>query len=347
MKISKELVTGFITIAAIALLITGVNFLKGHSFFGGDQIYYAYFPNSGGVTPATSVYINGVDVGKVLEVTNRPNSKDTSKMVKIKFNIQDDALKLSKGTVIEAGGIDMFNKGLTIRMNTDPLAGYYSSGATLNGVITVDITSQIKAYADPITQKLQGVMVSVDKMVEGVSSFWDTTATSELEASMKEIQIAIRKFGNAANEIEGLLMDERLRLSRIMGNVEAITVNLKKSNDSVRAIVGNVKRITDDLVTADFKSVIGNAKTTLAEINKVLESANKGEGTLGKLLSDESLYNGLVKTNEELQNLVNDLQVHPERYIHFSVFGAKTKGVPLTNIEEQKLRKVLDSIAYP
>jgi phospholipid/cholesterol/gamma-HCH transport system substrate-binding protein len=41
---------------------------------------------------------------------------------------------------------------------------------------------------------------------------------------------------------------------------------------------------------------------------------------------------------------VNDLQLHPERYIHFSVLGAKTKGVPLTAIEEKKLRQLIDSI---
>jgi phospholipid/cholesterol/gamma-HCH transport system substrate-binding protein len=52
----------------------------------------------------------------------------------------------------------------------------------------------------------------------------------------------------------------------------------------------------------------------------------------------------LNKTNAELQNLVNDIQLHPERYIHISVFGAKTKGVPLTGSEEKKLRKILDTI---
>ena len=68
MKISREIITGIITIAAIGFLVAGVNFLKGNSFFGGDQIYYSYCPSSGGVTQATSVFINGVDVGKVLEV---------------------------------------------------------------------------------------------------------------------------------------------------------------------------------------------------------------------------------------------------------------------------------------
>lgn len=339
----KEIITGLATIAAIALLISGVNFLKGNSFFGGDQFYYAYFANSAGVTPATSVYVNGVDVGKVLEV-NLTNSKDSLKQVLIKFNITDDNLKIVKGSTIEAGGIDMFTKGLTIKMNPDLAAGYYEEGSRIQGIITVDMISQVKAYADPLTQKVQAMMSSIDKMVTGITAFWDTSATSQIEESMYEVKIAIRKFGNAANEIESMLVDEKIRFSRIMSNVESITANIKKSNDTVKAIVGNVKHITDDLVTADFKQAIGNATQTLATMNATLTAANNGEGTLGKLLGDDELYKQLIQTNKDLQNLVNDLTVHPERYIHFSVIGSKTKGVPLTNKEEKKLKKFLDTL---
>ncbi|MDG1742236.1 MAG: MlaD family protein [Crocinitomicaceae bacterium] len=340
MKISREIITGIITIAAIGFLVAGVNFLKGNSFFGGDQIYYSYFPSSGGVTPATSVYINGVDVGKVLEVENLPNSKDSLKAVKITFNISDETLKLAKGTEIEAGGIDFFAKGLTIHMGEGP--EFFASGSTIDGFVSVDMTTQVQNYADPINQKLQKALLSIDGMVNGISAFWDTTASSELESSMKEVRKAIRKFGKAADQIEGLLVDERIRLSRIMGNVEAITLNLKKSNDSVKAIVGNVKRVTDDLVTADFTGTIENAKYTLEKFNTILDAASAGDGTLGKLINDDRLYIELLESSNSLQNLVNDLTVHPERYIHFSVFGVKTKGVPITVDEEKKLKRLLN-----
>lgn len=343
MKISKEVITGFITVAAIALLVAGVNFLKGNSFFGGDEVYYAYFSNSGQLAPSSPVTLNGVTVGRVLSVENVPDA-NPDRVVKISFNIQDEDIKIPVGSVVEIGSLDLFSKGILLQFSSDITKGYHKTGDELPGVVASDMMAQVKSYADPISQKLQAMMSSVDKVVNSVSAFWDTTATSELEGSLKEVKIAIKKFGNAANEIEGLIVDERQKLGRILSNVEAITINLKKSNDSVKAIVGNVKRITDDLVTSDFKGVISNAKNTLASINDVLSQAKTGEGTLGKLLGDDALYNELVKTNQELQNLVNDLQLHPERYIHFSVLGAKTKGVPLTSKEEQKLRKLLDSI---
>ena len=343
MKISKEVITGFITVAAIGLLVAGVNFLKGNSFFGGDEVYYAYFCNSGQLASSSPVTLHGVTIGRVLTVENVPGG-DPDRLVKISFNIQDEEIKIPKGSTVEIGSLDLFSKGIMLQFSSDISKGYYKTGDELPGVVASDMMAQVKSYADPISQKLQAMMSSVDKVVNNVSAFWDTTATSEIEGSLKEVKIAIKKFGNAANEIEGLIVDERQKLSRILSNVEQITVNLKKSNDNVKDIVGNVKQITDDLVTSDFKGVIANAKTTLASINSVLEQAKTGEGTLGKLLGDETLYNELVNTNQELQNLVNDLQLHPERYIHFSVFGSKTKGVPITSKEEKKLRNLLDSL---
>ncbi len=343
MKISKEIKTGVITIAAIGLLVAGINFLKGNSFFGGDEVYYAYFPNSGGVPVAGSVMVNGVVVGKVVKI-DLTNSKDSLKKVLITFNIQENDFKIPIGSKLEAGSIDLFNKGLILKINSDITHGFYKPGDKMQGFVTVDITTQVKAYADPLVQKVQTALSSIDKMVNSLSAFWDTTATSEIKGSLKELQIAIHKLGNVAGQVESLVGEEKVKFGRIMSNVESISLNLKKSNDEITAVIGNTRKITDDLVTADFKSVIGNASTTLKSLNGVLDKAQKGEGTLGKLIGDEKLYDELVNTNKELQNLVNDLQLHPERYIHFSLLGAKTKGVPLTSREEKRLRQLLDSV---
>lgn len=80
------------------------------------------------------------------------------------------------------------------------------------------------------------------------------------------------------------------------------------------------------------------------KINAVLEEVENGTGTMSKLLYDEALYTELVASNKKLQDLVEDLTLHPERYIHFSLLGSKTKGTTLSPKEERKLRKVLDSI---
>lgn len=343
MKYSKEIKAGIIAIISIAVLVAGVNFLKGNSFFGGDDKYFAFFPNSGQLMVSSNVTLNGVVVGKVMDVTYVPeNSAD--KRVKITFSIQNSDVKLPKGTIVEIGSLDLLTKGILIQVPAEISNGNYKPGETLPGRLSVDMMSQVKSYADPISQRLQAMMSSIDKMVVSLSAFWDETATSEIEGSLKQVKITIQKLGNVAQELEGFVAEEKVHFGHIMNNVESITTNLKKSNDQITAIIGNTKKISDDLVTADFKAVILNAETTLKKLNNVLAEVESGKGTVGKLLHDEKLYSELVETNNELQNLASDLQLHPERYIHFSVFGARTKGVPLTGPEEKKLRKILDTI---
>jgi phospholipid/cholesterol/gamma-HCH transport system substrate-binding protein len=343
LKFSKEIKAALIAILAIVILIAGVNFLKGNSFFGGDDVYTAYFPNSGQLMVSSNVTLNGVEIGKVLSIESNP-SGDSLHRVKLSFNIHNPDIRLPKGTVVEIGALDFFSKALIVHL---PLAGngqFYKVGSTIPGRLSVDMVSQVKAYADPISQKLQTMMLSIDKMVGSLSSFWDTTATSELEGSLKQVKLTIKKLGRVADELQGFVAAERAQFGKIMDNVEAITLNLKRSNDQITGIIGNTRKITDDLVTADFKGTILDAQTTLKKFNMVLAEVEKGQGTLGKLIHDEKLYTELVNTNNDLQNLVTDLQAHPERYVHLSLIGGKSKGLQLSKKNEDKLQKMLDSL---
>ena len=344
MKISKEIVTGIIAILAIGLLVAGINFLKGNSFFGGDEVYYTYLPNSGGIAVASSVMVNGVAVGKVTDI-ELTNEKDSLKKVLVTFNIQEKGFKIPKGSTIEAGALDLFNKGLILSLNPDISKGFHAPGDYLQGIVTIDITTQVKAYADPLVKKVQGAISSIDNMVTSLTAFWDTTATSEIEGSLGELKLAIHNLGLVADQVQGMVVEEKDKFSRIVSNVESITANIRKSNDAVNEIVGNAKKFSDELVTVNFKKIINEATATISSLNGVIQKANSPDGSIGMLLNDTKLYDNLVETNNELQMLVNDLRLHPERYIHISLLGTKTKGVPLTEQEEKRLRQLLDTTA--
>ncbi|MBI2257438.1 MAG: hypothetical protein HYU67_00890 [Flavobacteriia bacterium] len=343
MRFSKEIKIGVISIISLALLMLGVNFLKGNSFFGGDDVYYGFFPNSGGVAAACSVVLNGVPVGKVLRVEYVPENPP-DQLVKITFNLQAENLKITKGSVLKVGAVDLFNKGIILTLGTDSKKGYYKPGDDIVGISAQDMLEQVQAYADPLVQNFQAVMIKIDKVLSSFSSFWDNSATSELEGSLREVKEAISRFGSVAYELELLVQNEKTQIDRIFNNLESITQNLKMSNDKISTILGNAQKITDDLVTSEFKSVIQNANKTINMVNTLLTDANNGKGSLGMLLKDDKLVKELEKTNKDVQNLVKDIELHPERYIHISLLGAKSKGVHLNESDEKKLRKVLDSI---
>ena len=86
--------------------------------------------------------------------------------------------------------------------------------------------------------------------------------------------------------------------------------------------------MTDSLAKAQIKDAIDNADKSLKELNILLAGINKGQGTLGKLAKNDSLYVNLNKSSEDLDKLLKDLRINPKRYIHFSVFGKKDKNKP-------------------
>lgn len=345
MKVSKEFKIGLAVVISTALLILGVNYLKGNSFFGGDDVYYGYFPTSGSLMPSSSVKLNGVEVGKVLDVKlMSPNAyTDPNKRVLVKFSIQTNDLHIARGSLLRIipGVLDT---EMQLEQNYIAEEGYHNIGDTLDGTVSQELTEQIETQLLPVKVKLEDMMTSIDNIVNSISVFWDTSAAYTLDQGLNEVKIAIAKFGNVADNIDDLVISEKQKLSRIFTNVEDITENFRETNMELKKAVGNVAEITDSLLTADLKETIAEATATLRNLNVVLEDVAEGNGTLGKLLYDEQLYDELNMTNERLQNLVEDIKLHPERYIHFSVFGGKTKGVPLTKSEEKKLKEILDTI---
>ena len=60
-------------------------------------------------------------------------------------------------------------------------------------------------------------------------------------------------------------------------------------------------------------------------MHEILDKINKGEGTMGMLVNNDSLYRRLTKSSEDLDKLLIDMKENPKRYVHFSLFGKKAK----------------------
>lgn len=344
MKVSNEFKTGLVVILTILLLIFGVNYLKGNSFFGGDDIYFAYFPSSGSLAPSSSVTLNGVEIGKVLSVklVNPNEYVDPKKRILVKFSVQNPELKLAVGSEIEIlPGV--LSTGIQIQQNFVADKGYFDLGDTMQGTVSQDLANQLETELLPLKHKMENLMVSVDNIVGSINNFWDTSAAFTMDQSLNEARIAISRFGRVAYNLDNLIDSEKSKISSIFSKIESIAESFKETDLQIKKVVGNVAEISDTILSLELKQAFAEAKTTMVNINSLLEASSRGEGTLGKLLNDEQLYNELNETNQKMQDLVEDIKLHPERYIHFSVFGAKSKGVPLNKTEEKKLKEILEN----
>jgi phospholipid/cholesterol/gamma-HCH transport system substrate-binding protein len=87
--------------------------------------------------------------------------------------------------------------------------------------------------------------------------------------------------------------------------------------------------VSRDISSAEIGNTIKQLETASVNLNQILNGIKEGKGSLGMLTKDETLYKNLSSTSNSLNILLQDLRLHPKRYVQVSVFGKKDKTSPL------------------
>lgn len=325
MKVSKEFKVGLLVILGLLLLFVGVNFLKGSSLFGEDRVFYTKFDNSQGLQVSNEVQLNGLKVGQVRSVDLHPNNPG---IILVKFSIDNTELQIPTGSGVELISSDILGtKALQLNLFTEPqkLMAYHESGDTLAGTIEQSLEDQINEQILPLKKKTEELIGSVEGIIVSVNAFWDTSAAYTIDESLYEVRDAIGTFADLADNLSILITKETDMVTSILKDVNDVTENLASKSDQISSTIDNISAITDTIKNSGVKSVILETKATLTELNGVLADVNNGEGSLGKLLHTDSLHTELIETNQSLQNLLDDMEANPDKYVHFSLFGRKQK----------------------
>jgi phospholipid/cholesterol/gamma-HCH transport system substrate-binding protein len=111
--------------------------------------------------------------------------------------------------------------------------------------------------------------------------------------------------------------------------MNSVTGNLKKNNDSINRIISNVETMTRHFAELDLQRTLTKLESAVDNLNSTLKKINSSDGTLGLLMNDPKLYQNLNSTTNSLNVLLQDVRLHPKRYINVSVFGKKDKSGPL------------------
>ncbi|WP_070137225.1 MlaD family protein [Crocinitomix algicola] len=325
MRVSKEFKVGLLVVLGLLLLFVGVNFLKGGPLFGKNREFYVNFGNSSGLQVSNEVQLNGLKVGQVLSVGLHPSYADT---IQVKFSVDNEELLIPFGSKIELISSDILGtKALDLTLNNDYSSEltFYETGDTLKGTIAQSLEEQINEEILPLKKKTEELISSVDAIIVSVGAFWDTSAAYTIDESLDEVRFAVGTFGDLANNLSVLIKKETDMVDKILNDVGEVTNNLANKSEQISNTIDNISAISDTLKDSGIKSVIIETKNTLAELNGVLGKVNNGEGSLGMLLHTDSLHNELIETNQSLQNLLDDMEANPNKYVHFSLFGRKTK----------------------
>ncbi|MND82647.1 hypothetical protein D3C80_744860 [compost metagenome] len=171
--------------------------------------------------------------------------------------------------------------------------------------------STVGKQLEPMQKKLEKVMLNVDDLISGLNNVLDKKTQEDLKVSLAELSKTMVQFHKATVGINELLDDNK-------GQINGIVTNFNK-------VSGDFSKISDSLNKADLGKTVKNLNATLAKVDGTMADLEAGKGSAGKLLKDEALYENIKDATKEMELLLEDVRLHPTRYVNVSLFGKKNK----------------------
>lgn len=308
-KINRETKIGFVAVITIALLVWGVNFLKGKNVFKNSKEMHALFNQVDGLTDNAPVILNGMKIGQVYSIRMLSHKQNR---VLVSFDLGEKYfIPVGSKAVIysmdllgtKAIRIDISNQ-LQGHIEGDTLASEYDNG--LSELLT------------PIRIEAENIMRSVDTLLLNINRVFDGKSQDNLRASLANIEATTNNLR--------YLTERNGSLSTSLSNLQSITANISASNQQITNIIGNLSQLSDSLAQSQLQTAINNLSIALAEISQLLDNVNNGKGTLGQLAENDSLYHSLNTLSTELSSLLRDYHSNPSKYMYLQIGFGKNKN---------------------
>ena len=318
MKISNETKVGLLTIVALTLLILGFNFLKGNNVFQRNRKIYAVFSEVGSLEKSNDVKIKGNSIGKVYDKDF--TDKNASGIV-ITINLTSDVN-------IPANSIANISSPIAgtpyINIQLGDAGTYLKNGDTIQTKLAGGLLGDLTSQVTPTLDKARTAIDSLTVVLGSVNRLFDPSTKNNIQGIINHLLVS-------SASLEALLNTETGLLAKTIANLNGVTANLKQNNDTVNSILHNVNTTTQQMASLNFQKTLDSVQATVNQLNNVVYKFNHNDGTLGLLMNDRRLYDNLRNTALGLEILIDDIKVHPKRYVNISVFSKKDKGDYLTS----------------
>ncbi len=308
MKVTKEAKTAILVIGSILLFIWGYMFLKGRDLFNSYKTYYVVYTDVEGLSPSAPITLNGLVVGKVTGITftdHETGQLQIEMQVKTDFPIS----KTSHATLYEPGLLGGKQIAIIPDLTNQTPA---EDGDTLKPGLKPGMLSVVGEKLSPLQTKVEATVVTADSLLHNLNNVMDKETQQNLRLAIAEMKGTMAEFNKAAKTLNGTISGNK-------SNIDATMANLSRTS-------ANFAAVSDSINPEQLASAIRSLEHSMQEVDKLVAGVQSGEGSLGKLLKDDAMYDNLADASNELKELLADLKKNPKRYVHFSVFGKK--GTP-------------------
>ena len=335
MKVKREVKLALTAIAAVVILIWGINFLKAKALFDRNNVFYGIYDRVDGLKVSSSVIYRGYSVGQVSAIQFTGERYDK---VLVQFTV-GKKLQISSNTIAAIRSADLM--GSKANLIPGDATTYAQSGDTLRTELELGIMEQLNKQLEPLKKKAETVMVSLDTVLVALQEIFSEDANGNIRGSLKSVSRTLDNVEHASGTLNDLLANE---------NINSITGNLENSNANITRSLDNITGISDSLKAVNLANTVRYLNSVLAQTDSIVMKINRGKGTLGGVVNDRDLYYNLTAVSENLNKLLTEFRQNPKRFVNLSLFdfssGKSTQDTYGIVIAESEEPLALDSELY-
>lgn len=297
MKVSKEFKVGLFMVVALVLLYFGFNFLKGIDFFSSSDKYYAVYNNVDKLTESNQVFLNGFAVGRVGKIEIL---QDNGNLVLVTLEIDSEIILTDSTTAILTGDF-LGNKSILLQNVTG--SNILEPGDTLRSNLDRGITDILAESAVPVADNLQITLRKFNVLVDNLTRNTEQLDTifSRLVTTPYQLN---RALNTASNSVHDLAADYRV-----------VAQNLNTALDDLRPTMTNLRSLSDSLKVLELSATITKTQAALESFNATLGRMTSNDNTVGKMLTEDELYQNLNTLLLNLDTLADHFNTNPKHFL--------------------------------
>lgn len=317
MKISSELKVGILAVVAILALIVGFRFLKGKDIFNHHPKIYAIFKSVGGLDKSNFVKINGLAVGSVYKI--EPADANIS-AIRVTLSITED-VNIPENSVAYISGSLLGASEVVIEKGNSQK--YLGDEDQIKTRAEDGLLGDLSSEAKPLMGKVRNVADSLTLLLSSFNNTLDVPTQRNLQEVIANLKYTIASMNNVLTSVEK-------PLAGTLSNLNEFSAGLKRNNNQIDQILGNANTFSKDLSSLNMQQTMDTLNATVGSLRAAVNKISSDEGSIGALMNDRQLYNRLNQVALSAEILLDDIRVHPKRYVNISVFGKKNKAGELT-----------------
>lgn len=303
MKLGKEIKIGLFIVVVLTASFFLINYLRGEDILNKEIELKSKYDDLHGLVASAPVHIKGYKAGEVTSVTYIAEEGCFEVICSIlkEFKIPADSRMVIYGVDIMGG------KGVRIDLGTS--SEQAPDGAMLEGEFEQDLLGGLGESIGPLLEKVSSTLDSLSVTVSGVNQILSDQNAASISRTLAHLEKTMADVKAIASGVQG----KSAELNNLIDNLASFSDKLGGIAEKVDTTMAGVSGVVDSLAAADLEGLVSSFKA-------LVDNVNDPDGSIGKLMTDDSVYNSVDSLLIDINSLVKKIQENPKKYLKISVF---------------------------